>query len=195
MANFPKLAVAACAITVALASPVSAQYLQAPQAHAPSGGAMVDNSLGADGQRPAADSTPLVDNSVDNSVRTIPPGLKAPHADLPTPQAGAVRYISGGISEEGREGFLAAHAGEGYNTKLLFIGPSGNMLADVVVTIRNTKADILQATTDGPLLLAELPPGSYSVTANYKGESQSQKLTVKNGKTMSAATFRFKNGD
>lgn len=218
MTNFPKysfkLAVAACALSLAFTLPAAAQYLQLPgEYQQPS--AMVDNSVNAPTGRPAADSTPLVDNSVDNSVRTVPPGLKNPSQPVPPPMnsmepavdmspeknmapsgpAGDYQTVSGGISEEGRDGFLAAHAGEGYNAKMLFTGPAGNMLADVDVGIKNAKGEeVVRTKTDGPLLLAKLPRGTYKVQASYKGEMKNASLAV--GKSrMASSVFRFKNGD
>lgn len=198
MKNFPKLAAAVCAITMAFTGTASAQFLQLPPS------AMVDNSVGSPDTRPPADSTPLVDNSVDNSVRTVPPGLINPNEavtaapETTTPAVGPAadyQFISGGISEEGRDGFLAQQAPAGYNAKMLFTGPAGNLLADVDVVIKNAKGEAVVTTkTDGPLLLAKLPRGAYKIEANYKGEVKRGSLNV--GKAaMASSVFRFANGD
>lgn len=113
----------------------------------------------------------------------------------PDTSASGVRYVSGGISEEGRDGFLARHQGEGFNTKLMFTGPNGNYLADVDVRITDAKKnDVLTARTDGPILLADLPKGSYVVHASYNGTERTARLNV-GGKGMANAAFRFPNGE
>ncbi len=124
------------------------------------------------------DGAAIVDNSV----------------DAPDTSATGVKYISGGISEEGRDGFLARHQGEGFNTQLLFTGPQGNYLADVEVHITDHHGtEVLTTTTDGPILLATLPAGSYTVRATYDGVERT--VHVNAGKGTAKAALRFPNGD
>ena len=82
--------------------------------------------------------------------------VPAPAADVP--------YISGGIGSAEREE-LAAKERE-YNVKIVTAMKSGEYLSGVVVVIESsTKQPVLETTMAGPILLAKLPPGSYTIRA------------------------------
>lgn len=89
-----------------------------------------------------------------------------------------INWISGGI------GFDEAHAlrkieGE-YNLRLLFaLQGTGEYLADVVVIVQDQQGQpVLEATAQGPRLLAQVPPGSYTVTATSGGSSVTRRVSV-----------------
>ena len=79
-----------------------------------------------------------------------------------------VPYRSGGASmDEFAE--MNRLAGD-YNMKLVLAAKgSGAYLADVDVTVRSLpgRQVVLETRTEGPLLLAALPPGRYEVSASY----------------------------
>lgn len=83
---------------------------------------------------------------------------------------GAMRFESGGATlEEFQQ--LNQRAND-YSLKLVLAAKgSGAYLADVDVEIvaLPQRERVLQTRTEGPLLLADLPPGRYEVTGNFDG--------------------------
>ena len=56
---------------------------------------------------------------------------------------------------------------------------SGDYLSGVVVVIESAaKEPVLETTMTGPILLAKLPPGSYTIKATTKGQTLTQAVTV-----------------
>jgi len=94
-------------------------------------------------------------------------------------QEGGIGYVSGGIGQDERNALAAMT--ESYNAKLVFSLVSGKYLSGIGVKIadRNGKS-VLDMKTDGPWLLAKLPAGKYTVTAEYEGAEQKKSLTVVN---------------
>lgn len=103
----------------------------------------------------------------------------------------AAAHISGGIGEGGMEQMKARESE--YNLKLLLVNERGEYLADVKVTISDSKGNIvLDTTTEGPVLLARLQPGSYHISATHVrlGKSMSRKMNI--GRSgLASATIRF----
>ena len=96
----------------------------------------------------------------------------------PQTTADGITWVSGGI---GFDESLALRKIEGdYNLRLLFaVQGTGEYLADVVVIIQNHQGQaILEATAPGPRLLAQVPPGAYTVTATSGGSTVTRRLTV-----------------
>lgn len=88
------------------------------------------------------------------------------------------QVISGAVGLEEREAMLQKYGD--YNLHLGFARPDGAFLSDVLVRIRDHSGNVVyEGKTDGPLLFAQLPPGRYSVTAEYEGKSVSQVAQVK----------------
>jgi hypothetical protein len=96
----------------------------------------------------------------------------------PQTTAGGIRWVSGGI------GFAESHElkkiENEYNLRLLFaVRGTGEYLADVVVIIQDHQGQpVLEATAFGPRLLAQVPAGTYTVTATVGGETESRRITV-----------------
>ena len=94
------------------------------------------------------------------------------------PQARAeVPYVSGGVGADSREE-LQAKEGE-YNLKIVAAATSGDYLANVQIVIeaaRNVR--VLDATMDGPILLAKLTPGTYTVRATSDAQTQTKTVTI-----------------
>lgn len=93
-------------------------------------------------------------------------------------------YLTGGVSTEERE--ILEASGKAYNVQLRFAEKGGAYLSDVNLVIGGAKgAEIIAITTDGPLFYMQLPPGSYTVSATFKGETKKVKsLLVAKDKTV-----------
>ncbi|HEX8989216.1 MAG TPA: carboxypeptidase-like regulatory domain-containing protein [Rhodocyclaceae bacterium] len=106
--------------------------------------------------------------------------LAAP--DLPPEQhQGAVSFRTGGIGED--ESKAMQQAAHQYPLELEFVSRSGDSaggyLADVDVAIRDAHGSpVLQTRADGPFLLAKLPPGRYTVTAQYQASQLSRRVEI-----------------
>jgi hypothetical protein len=88
-----------------------------------------------------------------------------------------ITYITGGVGEEEREHIEAA-AGE-FNLKLICAREDGAFVSDVQITVKDKAgAIILQATSDGPLFYAKLPPGNYLVEAIYESVARQSEVAV-----------------
>jgi hypothetical protein len=104
-------------------------------------------------------------------------------------RAADVPYVSGGIGFEGREEMQAAE--KDHNLKIVAAEKNGDYLAEVKVLIESAKRDqMLDATMDGPILLAKLPPGTYTVKATFEGQTQSRTVTV-GGQGLRTLDFRW----
>ena len=110
---------------------------------------------------------------------------------LPTAQSqNGVAYLSGGVGEGQAAAIKAAAAN--YSVMLTFADPGGAYLADVKVMISDQKGKpVLDTVSTGPMLLVDLPPGQYRLNAEYKGNTQSQALSVKSKTTPTRLTLRW----
>jgi hypothetical protein len=104
-------------------------------------------------------------------------------------RAADVPYVSGGIGFEGREEMQAAE--KDHNLKIVAAEKNGDYLAEVNVVIESAKKErMLDATMDGPILLAKLPPGTYTVKATFEAQTQSRTVTV-GGQGLRTLDFRW----
>ncbi|MFZ1640467.1 MAG: carboxypeptidase-like regulatory domain-containing protein [Candidatus Contendobacter sp.] len=89
-----------------------------------------------------------------------------------------IRYVSGGIGLSERDE-LRALSGQ-FNLQLMFaMQGSGDYLADIQVRILDSRgAAILNATSQGPYFLVQLPAGSYIVEVSALGQTQRQQARV-----------------
>jgi hypothetical protein len=106
----------------------------------------------------------------------------AAHADegtLPAERSqGSVTYLSGGIGKD--ESDAMKQAASRYSLAIeMSSGPRGEYLADVKIDIRDPRgASVLSATSDGPMLLANLAPGHYTINATRNGQTQQRNIVV-----------------
>jgi hypothetical protein len=104
-------------------------------------------------------------------------------AQLPPAKAqGPVSYLSGGIGD-GEELEMRA-AAKDFGVLLEFSeverGTShGRWTADIGVVIKSGSRVVLRATSEGPLMLIKLPPGTYMVEADRGGAVQTRRIEVK----------------
>jgi hypothetical protein len=96
-------------------------------------------------------------------------GVLEARADVP--------YISGGVGADAREEILAKESE--YNLKIVVAATSGDFLADVKIVIESARNErVLDVTMEGPILLARLTPGTYSVKATSDAQTQTKSVTI-----------------
>ena len=110
---------------------------------------------------------------------------EAQMSNLPPEQKqGSIAYLSGGVGDEQRTAIK--DAARNYALELEFVqGTTAPrpFLSGVNVEIKDSSAHtVLSTIADGPLLLAKLPSGSYSITATNMGSAESKSVTVAEGK-------------
>ncbi len=89
-------------------------------------------------------------------------------------------YISGGVGLDSVERLNSQS--KDFNLKLVFTLNEGNYLASVPVTVTDARGTkVIDAVSDGPLFMAKLPAGSYTVAATNDGKTQTRKVTVGQG--------------
>lgn len=119
------------------------------------------------------------------SLMLASPVLGADASALPAEQAqGNVRYISGGVGDDSAAAFKQAAAK--YALELQFVqkaSPRDEFLAGVKVTIRDgANKVLLDATANGPYLLATMPPGRYQIEANSEGVMKRHSVDIQAGR-------------
>jgi len=108
--------------------------------------------------------------------------------ELPPVQAyGSVNYISGGIGLDQSTAFKAA--AKNFTLSLLFAQTRrGEYLADVKVNIRDKAgATVLETVSEGPMLLATLPAGTYEVSAEHAGTALVKTVRIDSRRVAQAA--------
>jgi hypothetical protein len=116
-------------------------------------------------------SAMILSIAVPASAQFMPVALQGNSA-----QNNAIQYSTGGIGLEDRAEMKGA-AGA-FNVLLMFGQPTGQFVVIDSVTIRKGNAEVLQVTDAGPLLYMNLPSGTYTVDANYKGVTRSRTVHV-----------------
>lgn len=103
-----------------------------------------------------------------------------------------ISFAQGQISESGVE-FLSAGIGDDespdaisdkYNLKLVFATQgSGEYVADVSTAIEKSKGEkIIETISAGPHFYVALPPGSYRITAEFKGKMIRKAVSIRSKK-------------
>ena len=99
----------------------------------------------------------------------------------PAARAGQVEVAGGGVGAAEEAALLARE--KEFNLKLVFTLVEGNYVADVDVVVRDAKGEtIVQRRDEGPLLLARLPEGMYTITAARPGKTIERKVKVVAGR-------------
>jgi len=102
----------------------------------------------------------------------LPAFAAGQQASLPKPKTeGAITYLSGGIGQD--EAAAMKQAERDYPLSMIFTeGKRNEYLADVQVSIKDhTGKTVLQAPSNGPIMLVKLPHGQYQVTAQVNGKA------------------------
>jgi hypothetical protein len=97
-----------------------------------------------------------------------------------THRQGEVSYLSGGIGLN--ESDAIKHVAKAYPLELEFVlraMPKAEYVANVKVRIKDARdKTVLKATAGGPFLLAKLPAGKYTVSANRDGKVMHRQLEI-----------------
>jgi quercetin dioxygenase-like cupin family protein len=119
------------------------------------------------------------------STPTAAAGIPA-SKPMPNP---SIPYISGGVGDDSMAQLIARE--KEFDLKLFLVGQSGSYLSDIRITIIDANGKgVLLTTSEGPVLLANLPAGTYSVKAQKNGHTLEQKIGVTPGK-LQTTYFRF----
>lgn len=91
-----------------------------------------------------------------------------------------VSWVAGGTSTAEVDALAALE--KGHALKMIFTLTAGNYLAGVNVKVRDAKGVVVLDQADtGPVLLAKLPPGAYTVSATSEGREQVRKVQIGTG--------------
>jgi hypothetical protein len=109
-----------------------------------------------------------------------------------TAGAADVPHISGGIGSGERDELRTKE--REYNLKIITAMKSGDYRSGVQIVIESsTKERMLETTMAGPILLAKLPPGSYTITATASGQTLTQTVAIE-AQGLKQVDFRWGDG-
>jgi hypothetical protein len=98
----------------------------------------------------------------------------------PVQQAGDISYISGGVGFDESDAMKAVAAK--YSLEVTFAalaeGRSAYAFPKRLTVVKANGAPVLDITPDGPLLLLDLRPGKYRVTAVNEDQSKTQAVEI-----------------
>ena len=97
-------------------------------------------------------------------------------------------YTSGGVGVADMAR-MAEHQAE-YSLKLVFTLTAGNYISEVDVKISNGRNVTIDTVSEGPIFLAKLPPGAYTVNATYEGKKVTRKVVI-SGKGLRVEYLRW----
>lgn len=131
---------------------------------------------------------PLAIRQTADKTDTAQPVIQPGHTSSKISGA-SVPFLSGGVGEESLAAITARE--KDFDLKLFLVGQSGSYLSDIRVTITDQAGKgVLLTTSEGPILLANLPTGTYSVKVQKNGQTLEQKISVTRGK-LQITYFRF----
>lgn len=126
--------------------------------------------------------------NISNYLVVIPAAAMLITTSLP---AHAIKLVSGGVGESGEE--MIQRVENRYNLKMIFTGNRGMYLSDVAVSLKDANnKELATGTTSGPILLGELAPGTYSVTASKGGVEKKRTLKLDSDLRTYHVTFPVK---
>jgi hypothetical protein len=99
---------------------------------------------------------------------------QAPIVALLSPEVYAI--VSGGVGDEERDK-MESQVGR-YSMRLVLSARNGHYIVADSISVRKQGAEVMQINDAGPLVYAQMPPGQYAITANYKGVIQTRTVTI-----------------
>jgi len=91
-------------------------------------------------------------------------------------QVGPVAYITGGIGDDERDQLDAIKPE--YNVYVLNASKAGEYICNTNIVIRDQHGAEILGASAGPIFLAKLPAGSYSLAASRESQSQIRHIKV-----------------
>ena len=113
------------------------------------------------------------------SLGTLGPVVAADMEALPEAQTqNGITYLSGGIGLDESEAMKAA--AKDYTLMITCsVQPTGKYLADVKVNITDKSGSpVLETVIDGPMLLVQLAPGQYRISADNDGVTMNRTVDI-----------------
>lgn len=95
-----------------------------------------------------------------------------PRSDTTT----GVEYVQGGAGEQEMQAVKAMQSQ--YPLHLVFSRNSGEYIVPDRITVTSADRVVLNVANAGPALLAKLPPGRYTIQADYLGSTQRRTVDV-----------------
>jgi hypothetical protein len=115
------------------------------------------------------------------------------YAQLPTTKTqGSISFITGGIGSDQSNAMFAAAKNWSVLIEMSQIDGSGRgaWIAGINVRILDSKQKtVLEAVSDGPLILLNAPAGQYEIEASYQGKVLKRSLTIKDKENQRVALF------
>jgi len=104
-------------------------------------------------------------------------GIAHAIVNLEVSEENGIRYVSGGISDDEQQAI--AEIDDEYSLKLTMAREDGAYLNSVQVAIHNGAGEPLISTvTNGPILLAALSPGEYTIEASVEGVAKQETVSI-----------------
>ncbi len=112
------------------------------------------------------------------TARSLPIATAALVFALTAPASAGAPFTCSGIGVEEREA-----AGQvPHSLRVEYAQPDGHYLGYVATRITEGGTEVVNTTCPGPWLLADLPAGTYRVTATYKDRTKTVTVNVAAGK-------------
>jgi hypothetical protein len=107
--------------------------------------------------------------------------IGAPVGQVPAAhKQGEISYVMGGVGQP--EANAIKHAARRYPLELQFVlkaKPKDEFLSAVKVRINDAhEKTVLDVTADGPYLLAKMPAGKYTISAEHDGKVENRKVEI-----------------
>ena len=107
--------------------------------------------------------------------------VMAAAADPQVHSQDGLSYVSGGIGDEERRAIETMS--NRFNLKLTMALKTGDFVGDTRVRIQDSQSQtLLDTVADGPLFLAQLKPGTYTITCSLNGKELKETAHIASGK-------------
>lgn len=111
-------------------------------------------------------------------------GLTCAMAQAQPPEiqhANGTAFVSGGVGDDAMAELTRIE--DKFDLKLYLVGQSGAYLSDIKITIIDGQGKgVVLTTADGPVLMADLPTGTYQITGEKNGDRITQTISISRGK-------------
>lgn len=96
---------------------------------------------------------------------------------------GGFKYVTGGVGDAEQAIMSSRFSDFSYKLVNVKSGPEAAFVSEVHVVILKDQGNkkVLETTTDGPWLIANLPPGDYTVKATFEEVTKTKHITLYEG--------------